>query len=251
MRKIIISIIIIIIVFLMIFIISDLLKIASNKNINKYQYDDNKKVSDLNIDTIDDYIEYLTDMSKRINPQELRKLLTINESYASVYKDADATQHESGQLVIKQLVARCYKNLFEILIKKDQNWLELPLTEEFRKKFNEKDGIITEVDVKPFTIKDFSDPGIDPLPTLEYEYPLYLKDFSLDKKTFSVVYDFVSDDAYEKYSDYNVYYMIYEGAGAYNEDLYNYEFVLDKDGYLDDIVFKGITHLVVEGRNVE
>ena len=41
------------------------------------------------------------------------------------------------------------------------------------------------------------------------------------------------------------------GTSAYNLDRYNYQFVLDDKGYLDDIVFLGKTPVIVEGRDLE
>ena len=228
-------------VFIVAIMILSVFRVTYKKNINdnaiKSKYDINKKINELNIQDNKEYREYLKDISVYINPEQLRALIDYTRFYYSVKVGGDM----SGNEEILMLKKNAYKNMFLVLIQKNQDWSNLPLTENFRKKFNEGGGCINEIDARPIVhkIKDYSD--IDNDSTIEYINTTQLQDYNFDKKTFSVQYDYIPDDAYEKYSEYNIYYMLYYGAGAYNSDRYNYQFVLDDKGYLDDIIFLGKT----------
>lgn len=199
----------------------------NNGSIN-YKYDINKQVKDLDLKITDDYVDYLNELKLKIKPLALQKLINIDKRIARVYKDADMTQKQTGNDIVYELISGGYDSLFNIVIQKNQTWTDLPLTKHFRSKFNEKDGCIKECN---FTGKS-------------------THSHSFKNKTFSIEYTYVPDDAYEKYPKEVIDYML-EYNGAYNMDYYNYKFVLDEEGYLDDIVFIGITPRMVEGRFVD
>lgn len=201
---------------------------SNNKN-NNYKYDINKQVKELNLKTIDDYIEYLNEMKLLVEPKALREMVIINKRLASIYIDSDAIKSENGYEIKNGLQASAYRNLIEIIIKKNQSWSKLPLTYNFKKKFNGKEGCIKEFD---FTGKS-------------------IHSHNFKNKKFSVERSWIPDDAYEKYPAEQIEFMLEYGAGAYNLDYYNYEYILDEEGYLDDIVFLGITPYIVEGRFVD
>ena len=205
----------------------------TTKNINTndkvFKYDINKTVKELKLQSVDDYVEYLNDLKERIELNELKKMIVIDKKRANRYKRANLTQKQNGKDIINELVNTAYSDLINIIIQKEQNWSNLPLTENFKKKFNEKDGVIKECD---------------------YNYKSISK-YSYDNKTFSIDYDWIPDDANKKYTDDEIEFMLEYGAGAYNLDRYNYQFVLDDKGYLDDIIFLGKTPVIVEGRDLE
>lgn len=203
----------------------------SKNNISSinYKYDINKTLNELNLQTADDYKEYLNELKSRVKPQVIQSYINISDVDAKIYKRANITQKKTGIDIEKELVSSAYYNILCIVVKKNQSWDGLPLTNYFMKKFDEKDGCIKEFDFK-------------------YNHTNSLSAHNFKDKTFSVERSYVPDDAYDKYSKEVIDYMI-EYNGAYNLDYYNYEYILDENGYLDDIKFIDITPIVVEGRD--
>lgn len=195
------------------------------KENQNYKYDISKEVGDYSFNNDIDYRDYLKDISRIIEPHELVRFI----DYDSFYFSQKFDNFKTGNEQIVPLIKDAYNNLINYIVQPNQDWSNLPLTENFRKKFNERDGVIKECD---------------------YNYKSISK-YSYDNKTFSIDYDWVPDDAHEKYTDDEIEFMLTYGAGAYNLDRYNYEFVLDDKGYLDDIVFLGITPVIVEGCDLE
>ena len=224
-------------------------KMNTNDNLVKSKYDISKRINELDIQNNKEYREYLKDISVYIKPKQLIDYINYNGFDFPSKNLKNAARN--GEDMILALKKNAYENVLVLLIQKNQDWSNLPLTENFRKKFNEGGGVINEIDTRHIVhnIKDYSD--IDNESTIEYINTTQLQDFNFDNKIFSVQYDYIPDDAYEKYSEYNIYYMLYYGAGAYNSDRYNYQFVLDDKGYLDDIIFLGKTPVIVEGRDLE
>lgn len=221
----------IIIVLIIVIAITTIFITVKNINTNDkvFKYDINKTVKELKLQSVDDYIEYLNDLKERIELNELKEMIVIDKKRANRYKRANLTQKQNGKDIINELVNTAYSDLINLIIQKNQDWSNLPLTESFKKKFSEKDGVIKECD---------------------YNYKSISK-YSYDNKTFSIDYDWIPDDANKKYTDDEIEFMLTYGAGAYNLDRYNYQFVLDDKGYLDDIIFLGKTPVIVEGRGLE
>ena len=202
-----------------------------HNSISNYKYDINKTVSELNLNTVGDYLLYLNDLKNQIEITAIKELVNIDEVRAKRYKNASITQKRKGRDIINGLVSNAYQDLIEIVIQKNEKWDKLPLTEHFKSKFNEKYGCIKEIDSDKIYVHNFG--------------------YSDDNKTFSIEYSYIPDDAYEKYPAEQIEFMLEYGAGAYNLDYYNYQYVLDDEGYLDDIIFLGITPHIVEGRYVD
>ena len=221
----------IIIVLIIVIAITTIFITVKNINTNDkvFKYDINKTVKELKLQSVDDYIEYLNDLKERIELNELKEMIVIDKKRANRYKRANLTQKQNGKDIINELVNTAYSDLINLIIQKNQDWSNLPLTESFKKKFSEKDGVIKECD---------------------YNYKSISK-YSYDNKTFSIDYDWIPDDVNKKYTDDEIEFMLTYGAGAYNLDRYNYQFVLDDKGYLDDIIFLGKTPVIVEGRGLE
>ena len=201
-----------------------------NYDVRIHKYDKNKVVSELGLNTIDDYVSYLDDMKNQVEIVAIRKMIKIDKIRAKRYKNANRTQKRTGYEIIDGLISGAYQDLINIVIQKNQTWEDLPLTKHFRSKFNEKDGCIKEIDFRGKTTHHYS--------------------CNNNNKSFSIEYTYIPDDAYEKYPKEVIDYML-EYNGAYNMDYYNYKFVLDEEGYLDDIIFIGITPHMVEGRFVD
>ena len=195
----------------------------------KNEYDLNKTVIELNLKSNDyhKYIEYLRNM---MHPEELKIYIDV-DNYVKGIKDAEYSRKTTtGSVRLKNFYSHAYACVIDELIKKETSWDDLPLTVNFRKKFNEKDGIIKEVD----------------------DYFPSLSEFELNDKDgiFNISRYWIADDAYEKYTQEQIEFMLDYGAGAYNLDKYNYKFILDDKGYIDDIIFLGITPMIVEGRDL-
>ena len=202
----------------------------NNKKVAKsvdHKYDINKTIGELQFKSNKEFRDYLKDISKHVNPKDLIKLINYNEYFYSENLD----NNRNGKDMMLILTKYAYQKMIEIVIQKNEKWDKLPLTEHFKSKFNEKDGCIKEIDSDKIYVHNFG--------------------YSDDNKTFSIEYSYIPDDAYEKYPAEQIEFMLEYGAGAYNLDYYNYQYVLDDEGYLDDIIFLGITPHIVEGRYVD
>ncbi len=205
-----------------------ILEYVEQENATPIEYDMNMIVKELNLQTEQDYYDYLYSIKEKMYPQELREYIDLDERVKSL-KNAEYSQRtDNGNVILKDFYSYSYSSVIDILITREKSWDDLPLTENFRKKFNEEEGIIKEID----------------------DYVKMAGKFSLENKIFSVERYWIADDAYEKYTKEQVEFMLEYGAGAYNLDRYNYRFILDENGYVDDIVFEGITPIVVEGRDL-
>lgn len=162
----------------------------------KYNFE--SKLEDLHLEKKEDYLEYLLEVSRKIEPKKLQKLVVIDNNVAAVYKNSYFAQKENGEQVLRELTADAYCELLCRVIKRGEDWSELPLTKHFREKFNPEIGIITHPD---YTYYD--------------DLYTYLHNYSYTKKEFAVNC---------KNSDNNYYSQVYS-------------FVLDDKGYLDDIIF--------------
>ena len=224
-------IIIIILSCLLSFFIIFMIKKANKQNKTiETEYDMNKTTYELSLKTNEDYKKYYKYIIDLMHPEELKKYINIQDYVKSHMKALYVQQYDNGYVILKNLYSHAYACVMDELIKKETSWDDLPLTVNFRKKFNEKDGIIKEVD----------------------DYYPSLSEFELDDKDgkFNISRYWIADDAYEKYTKEQIEFMLDYGAGAYNLDRYNYKFVLDENGYIDDIIFLGITPIIVEGRDL-
>ena len=205
-----------------------ILEYVEQENATPIEYDMNMIVKELNLQTEQDYYDYLYSIKEKMYPQELREYIDLDERVKSL-KNAEYSQRtDNGNVILKDFYSYSYSSVIDILITREKSWDDLPLTENFRKKFNEEEGIIKEID----------------------DYVKMAGKFSLENKIFSVERYWIADDAYEKYTKEQVEFMLEDGAGAYNMDHYNYKFTLDDKGYIDDIIFVSITPYTVEGRDL-
>ena len=163
------------------------------------KYNIEKKLEELSLKKTEDYLEYLIEISKKIEPKELQKLVIIDNNRAARYKNSYFQQQEDGKQVLLKLTAASYRELLCRVIRRGEDWSELPLTEHFREKFNESEGVILEKDYIYY----------DDLYT-------YVGQYRYNERRFSVSVESEEKGDYRKW----------------------YRFVLDKDGYLDDIIFE-------------
>ncbi len=205
-----------------------ILEYVEQENATPIEYDMNMIVKELNLQTEQDYYDYLYSIREKMYPQELKEYININNEVEYYKKSEFLQEHHNGNFILKSFYSSAYAKVIAKLIKREKSWDALPLTENFRKKFNEEEGIIKEID----------------------DYYPGLEGFALDNKTFYIERYWIADDAYEKYTKEQVEFMLEDGAGAYNMDHYNYKFTLDDKGYIDDIIFVSITPYTVEGRDL-
>ena len=162
----------------------------------KYNYE--AKLEDLHLEKEEDYLEYLLEIKRRVKPQELQKLVIVDNNRAARYKASYFQQKEEGNQVLIKLTAGAYRELLCRVIRHGEDWSELPLTEHFREKFNPEEGVILE--------KDY----------IYHEgFHTYVGQFKYSDKLFSVSAESKEKGNYRKW----------------------YKFILDEEGYLDDVIF--------------
>lgn len=161
----------------------------------KYNFE--SKLEDLHLEKKEDYLEYLLEVSRKIEPKKLQKLVVIDNNVAAVYKNSYFAQKENGEQVLRELTADAYRELLCRVIKRGEDWSELPLTKHFRGKFSPEEGVLNDQ-------------------YYEYNQDVYLNPgFNYGERT--VVTTCVDENGNEYYGWY--------------------DFVLDDSGYLDDVIF--------------
>ena len=161
----------------------------------KYNYE--AKLEDLHLEKEEDYLEYLLEIKRRVKPQELQKLVIVDNNRAARYKASYFQQKEEGNQVLIKLTAGAYKELLCRVIRHGEDWSELPLTKHFREKFNPEEGVLNDQ-------------------YYNYEQGVYLNPgFNYKDRT---VVTLCADENGNKYYGW-------------------YDFVLNDEGYLDDVIF--------------
>ena len=162
----------------------------------KYNYE--SKLEDLHLEKEEDYLEYLLEIKRRVKPQELQKLVIVDNNRAARYKASYFQQKEEGNQILIKLTAGAYRELLCRVIRHGEDWSELPLTKHFREKFKPESGVILE--------KDY----------IYHEgFHTYVGQFKYSDKLFSVSAESKEKGNYRKW----------------------YKFILDEEGYLDDVIF--------------
>ena len=169
-----------------------------SKTIETTKYNFEAKLENLHLEKKEDYLEYLIEISKKVKPELLKQLVIVDMNIAAVYKNSYFAQKENGEQVLRELTADAYRELLCRVIRHGEDWSELPLTEHFREKFNPEEGVITHPDYVYY----------DDLYT-------YVNDYSFNKKEFAVE---CKNNEGIRYGQV-------------------YTFILNEEGYLDDIIF--------------
>lgn len=172
----------------------------------KEKYDFTKPIEELHLGKLDNYVDYVTELSKQLKPIELRELVIIDINYVAVFKNSYYAKQRSGEQILKTLSVSAYEELLNRVTTPNSDWTGLPLTENFRSKYNEKDSAVGESKYLQHS-----------------NYGMSMSGFSLDNKKFAMIYSQWKDNQY--------------GGNEEVEYLDWYSFILDEEGYLDDVIF--------------
>ena len=211
------------------------------------EYDLDFSINEYDFKTQDERKKYVTYINENFVGKEFNRFTDIDKIVEliskSLYKD------NNKKFVINNLIFSSYKNLLLYMLQPNNDWTDLPITENFRKKFNEKDGILKyynlprEIfyDIEESNIKygnifklKFNEKYIEEINT-----KIYGKDY--DNQTVAVVekgdYEFciVFDD--KDYID-NVYYLGKNIEEYLPPDYVQLELELDDIDYIRDCVYE-------------
>ena len=132
-------------------------KKANNKTEKKY--DINIPCFDYNLDSYDDWYDYINYINDNYIDEKLRGYANIRELVRSyeelkvydenevplVLKNVEQSRKEyyTGHVIKQSIIYPAHKFILSNnLLKQNNDWKGLPLTENFKNKFNEKDGVL-------------------------------------------------------------------------------------------------------------
>ena len=183
----------------------------------KEEIDLNKSFSYFNITTNDELHGFLKLVGKNLVPSSLSKYIDYeNETGFSIngYNwDAKNNLYE----VLDMLSSIAYRNLLKQLLYNKVNYDEAPLTEHFKEKFDSAKGILYDYGLEIGS----------------QEFYWVVCDY---EKKYFVVETNKGDEIIENIDKWYIY----------SQDYHYFNFVLDEEGYLDDIVFDHIKHMTDE-----
>lgn len=158
-------------------------------------YDIDKAVVEYDISNDKIKYEYLDYLKKQLNPQKLSNFIDNDYIYLENYN-----KNANGYSVIREMTVEGYSNLFIAMFNKERvNFDDCPVTEKFRKKFNNNlssyFGLMNEDDAQINCILDYNESKIE------------LKEYSNFKN--------------------------FEPTSVYN---YFFHYTIDSEGNVDDII---------------
>ena len=158
-------------------------------------YDIDKAVVEYDISNDKIKYEYLDYLKKQLNPQKLSNFIDNDYIYLENYN-----KNANGYSVIREMTVEGYSNLFISMFDKERvNFDDCPVTEKFRKKFNNNlssyFGLMNEDDAQINCILDYNESKIE------------LKEYSNFKN--------------------------FEPTSIYN---YFFHYTIDSEGNVDDII---------------
>ncbi|MBR4314243.1 MAG: hypothetical protein IKP66_04965 [Lachnospiraceae bacterium] len=159
-------------------------------------YDIDKAVVEYDISNDKIKYEYLDYLKKQLNPQKLSNFIDNDYIYLENYN-----KNANGYSVIREMKVEGYSNLFVSMFDKERvNFDDCPVTEKFRKKFNNNlssyFGLMNEDDAQINCILDYNESKIE------------LKEYSNFKN--------------------------FEPTSIYN---YFFHYTIDSEGNVDDVIF--------------
>lgn len=159
-------------------------------------YDIDKAVVEYDISNDKIKYEYLDYLKKQLNPQKLSNFIDNDYIYLENYN-----KNANGYSVIREMIVEGYSNLFISMFDKERvNFDDCPVTEKFRKKFNNNlssyFGLMNEDDAQINCILDYNESKIE------------LKEYSNFKN--------------------------FEPTSIYN---YFFHYTIDSEGNVDDVIF--------------
>ena len=166
-----------------------------SETIERTKYELDKKTVEYNFRKIEDYKDYLLNISEKIKPIELQNCVSIRDEYNRLIYGMEGSK--DGNWVLSEMTKDAYRELLCRVIRHGEDWSELPLTEHFREKFNPGEGVLNDQ-------------------YYNYEQGVYLNPgFNYKDRT---VVTLCADENGNKYYGW-------------------YDFVLNDEGYLDDVIF--------------
>lgn len=159
-------------------------------------YDIDKAVVEYDISNDKIKYEYLDYLKKQLNPQKLSNFIDNDYIYLENYN-----KNANGYSVIREMTVEGYSNLFISMFDKERvNFDDCPVTEKFRKKFNNNlssyFGLMNEDDAQINCILDYNESKIE------------LKEYSNFKN--------------------------FEPTSIYN---YFFHYTIDSEGNVDDVIY--------------
>ena len=180
----------------------------------KEKIDLNKPFSYYHITSDYELHSLIKDISKYLRPKKLQNYVDY-DLYSLKYFDWNKINNMNEILI--NMPKGTYANLLEQLLYNQVNYDEAPLTEHFKEKFKENEGILYDYGIE-INNQAFH--------SVEYDY---------DKKYFAV-----------ETNRGNEYAEVIDRLYIYSQDYHYFNFILDEEGYLDDIVFDHIRHITDE-----
>lgn len=124
-------------------------------------YDIDKAVVEYDINNDKIKYEYLDYLKKQLNPQKLSNFIDNDYIYLENYN-----KNANGYSVIREMTVEGYSNLFISMFDKERvNFDDCPVTEKFRKKFNNNlssyFGLMNEEDAQINCILDYNESKIE------------------------------------------------------------------------------------------
>ena len=180
------------------------------------EIDLNKPFSYYNIKNEIELDIFIERIAKYLKPKELQKYIDYSLYEYKYIKDS-WNKIDNLYEILNKLPKGTYANLLEQLLYNKVNYDEAPLTEYFKEKFDSAKGILYDYGLEI---------GSQEFKWVGYDY----------EKKYFVVETNKGDEIIENIDKWYIY----------SQDYHYFNFVLDEEGYLDDIVFDHIKHMTDE-----
>ena len=192
-------------------------KLAKIENETKEEIDLNKPFSYYNITTNAQLHSFLRLIGKNLVPKSLSKFIDYENQTGFSINGYNWYAYDTLYEILELLKDVAYDSLIKGLKSNNVDYDEAPLTEHFKEKFNEDKGILYDYGLE-INNQEF-----------------YWVDFDYKKKYFAVE----TNKGSEIIESIDKLYI-------YSQDYHYFNFILDEEGYLDDIVFDHIEHITDE-----
>lgn len=180
--------------------------ITLNKEV-KFELD--KPLKEYNLKTYEEWEEYIEYLFDKMD-YKFSRFINKNETIVYNYKHSKDNQERNGKKFIDLYMHTAYLKILNDIFYKNSDWTDYPLTEKFLKKFNEKEGVRKYYNI--------------PEENKENNFVSSININTTMRK--------INIDAYEIK---DIYHDVY---GKY--DIYHLSYVLDDQGYIDDVILNYI-----------
>ena len=104
------------------------------------KYDVNVPFSEYNLNSYDKWYDYINYINEHYVDEKMKKFANVEE-LANYYIDWK-TMENTGERIKQNIIRRAQNYTFYSILQSNNDWTDLPITENFRKKYNEKDGVL-------------------------------------------------------------------------------------------------------------